>query len=425
MRIICAPESVLARAGEPDLGIILYGASSNPRQASVGASIPTALRRRRLEPSARAWDLLSIALAVVATDMSVSRSDSPDGWTRILDLQVAVSDPDFWTSQAEVLTEQLRFLTTDVWTVTFCEGAPPGVTAKRRTRHRQDSVALLSGGLDSLIGAIDIVGTHGKNPYAVSQIARGDKAKQHTFASAIGGGLTHLQINHNARYQGDSEDSQRARSIVFLAYGVLVATALAPYHDGGEVTLYVCENGFISLNPPLTGSRLGSLSTRTTHPFFFGLFQQLIAAAGIRVRLTNPYQFRTKGEMLRECSDQALLRQHASLSTSCGRYLRHGYKHCGRCLPCLIRRAAFHASDIPDRTQYVYEDLAQDDSDHARHDDVRSAAMAVAAVEMEGVSNWAGLALSTALLGNEEPYPGVVSRGISELGSFLNSAGVA
>ena len=94
--------------------------------------------------------------------------------------------------------------------------------------------------------------------------------------------------------------------------------------------------------------------------------------------------------MLQGCSDQALLQQHASLSTSCGRYLRHGYKHCGRCLPCLIRRAAFHASDIRDDTQYVYADLAQDDDAHARYDDVRSAAMAAATVETEGVSSWAG-----------------------------------
>ena len=284
---------------------------------------------------------------------------------------------------------------------------------------------LLSGGLDSLVGAIDIVGADGRNPYAVSQIARGDKAKQQRFASAIGGGLPHLQLNHNAKHQGGGDNSQRARSVVFLAYGVLVATALARYRDGGEVTLYVCENGFISLNPPLTGSRLGSLSTRTTHPYFFSLFQQLIHTAGIRVQLTNPYQFRTKGEMLRECSDQALLRQHASFTTSCGRYLRHGYKHCGRCLPCLIRRAAFHASSLPDGTPYVHEDLAQDDDDHARHDDVRSAAMAAAAVETEGVSNWAGPALSTALLGDAAPYAGTVSRGISELGTFLKAAGVA
>ena len=106
-----------------------------------------------------------------------------------------------------------------------------------------------------------------------------------------------------------NESSQRARSIVFLSYGVLLATALNPYLDGREVTLYVCENGFISLNPPMTGSRLGSLSTRTTHPLFLRLFQQLLSSADIRVQLKNPYQYMTKGEMIRACTNQALLKE--------------------------------------------------------------------------------------------------------------------
>ena len=424
MRIVCAPKSALARAAKRDLDIVLYETASMATQASVGAQIPRVIRRKKLEPATRAWDLLSIALAVVAADASVRRDDSPDGWTREIDLQIAVCDPDFWASQLGILTQQLRFLTTDVWNVTFLDGALLPMPAAQSASHEQDSVVLLSGGLDSLIGAIDIVSNLGRNPYAVSQVAQGDKKTQQIFASAVGSGLAHLQLNHNVNCPGNNERTQRARSIVFLAYGVLTATGLARYRDGEEITLYVCENGFISLNPPLTGSRLGSLSTRTTHPTFLGLFQQLLAAADIRVRLENPYQFWTKGEMLQGCSDQVLLRKNAPLSTSCGRYARHGYKHCGRCLPCLIRRAAFCASDIPDSTQYVYSDLSRDDDAHSRHDDVRSAAMAVTAAEWEGVSSWAGPVLSTALLGDATPYEAVITRGIHELGAFLDRARV-
>ena len=121
-----------------------------------------------------------------------------------------------------------------------------------------------------------------------------------------------------------------------------MASALKRYHDGEDVTLYVCENGFISINAPLTDARLGSLSTRTTHPVYMGHFQKLLSAADLRITLEIPYQFKTKGEMLAACSDQPFLRTVAHASTSCGRYARNGYKHCGRCLPCLIRRAAFH-----------------------------------------------------------------------------------
>lgn len=393
--------------------------------SSVGGRIPGVVARNGLEPAARAWDLLSIALAVVGTDLRVSRDNSPDGWTRELDLEVAVSDPEFWSSQSELITQQLRFLTTDIWNITFLKGAIPSRPVTRPIRLNQDSVVLLSGGLDSLVGTIDIVHHLGKRPYAVSQITQGDKQTQRRFASAIGGGLAHLQLNHDASYLGQNESSQWARSIAFLSYGVLLASALSPYVDGGEVTLYICENGFISLNPPLTGTRLGSLSTRTTHPLFFRLFQQLLSSADIRVQLENPYQYMTKGEMIRACTNQALLKENAHISTSCGRYARHKYQHCGRCVPCLIRRAAFHASDIPDCTGYVYANLSRDDDAHARYDDVRSAAMAVTAAETEGVSNWARPVLSSAVLGDVTDYTDLVTRGIRELGAFLRSEQVA
>ena len=425
MRIVCAPEDNDFAAGvSGDLDIVLFGHTDKLDTGSVGNTACNIIQHRKLQPAARAWDLLSIALSVIAADTGVRRGDSPDGWTRQLDLYVAVSDSAFWTTQSDLLIRQLKFLTTDIWTVTFLEGGVQPVPKKPPAKPDEDCVVLLSGGLDSLVGTIDLVNMHGRIPYAVSQVSQGDKKTQSFFASQIGGGLAHLQLNHNADCPGENERSQRARSIIFLAYGVLMATALERYHEGDEVTLYVCENGFISINPPLTGARLGSLSTRTTHPVYIRLFQKLLDAADLRVKLENPYQFKTKGEMLSGCADQPFLHKYAHASTSCGRYARNGYKHCGRCLPCLIRRAAFHAWGVEDKTSYVYLDLSRDDKDHARYDDVRSAAMAVAAAKAEGISNWAGPSLSATLLGDAAPYRDVVQRGLDELGDFLTTAGV-
>ena len=425
MKVACAPASALTRAGARDLDLVLYGPATTPTQISAGGQILRVIQNQHLAPVPRAWDLLSIALSVVAADLNVRRDLSPDGWTRQIDLLIAVGEPDFWTSQVPALRQQLCFLTTDVWNLTFFDGAAPSPSGTQLTYPKQDSVVLLSGGLDSLIGAIDIVSADEGSPYAVSQVSQGDKQTQQLFASRIGGGLKHLQLNHNTNYIGPAERSQRARSLVFLAYGVLAATALAHHLEGGEVPLYVCENGFISLNPPLTGSRLGSLSTRTTHPVFLRLFQELLDAAELRVRLETPYQFATKGEMLRRCKDQGLLRETAPLSTSCGRYARHGYRHCGRCVPCLIRRAAFHGSGLTDVTQYVYADLSRDDESHARHDDVRSAAMAVAEADARGTAEWARRAVSHSALDAPATYADVLERGIRELGEFLGVAGVA
>ncbi len=425
MRLVCAPLTRgFGRRRPGNLQIILYSQADRETRGAVGSGITDAIRRLKLQPTPRAWDLLSTALAVIAADTGVRRNESPDGWTRQIDLCVAVADPGFWTSQSPLIDQQLRFLTNDVWRCTFSDGGFLPLPPRLPALLEEDCVALLSGGLDSLVGVLDVVTREKRRPYAVSQVSQGDKKTQAYFAAKIGGGLGHLQLNHNANCPGENERSQRARSLIFLAYGVLAATATKQYHEGQPVTLYVCENGFISINPPLTTGRLGSLSTRTTHPVFLGLFQKLLDAADLRVRVENPYQLRTKGAMLAACANQDFLRRNARQTTSCGRFARNGYKHCGRCVPCLIRRAAFHAWGETDRTVYVYRDLSRDDDDHARFDDVRSAAMALAQVRAEGLDSWLGTSLSSAQLGDVAPYRQTVKRGLQELGNFLEAVGV-
>ena len=181
VKVVCAPASALTRAGARDVDIVLYGSATTSTQISVGGQILRVIQNQHLAPVPRAWDLLSIALSVVAADLNLRRDLSPDGWTRQIDLQIAVGDPDFWTSQVPVLRQQLRFLTTDVWNLTFFDGAAPSPSGTQLTYPKQDSVVLLSGGLDSLIGAIDIVSANGGSPYAVSQVSQGDKQTQRLF----------------------------------------------------------------------------------------------------------------------------------------------------------------------------------------------------------------------------------------------------
>ncbi len=423
MRLSCAPLASLSPAGAGELQIVLYGRADRGGRGEAGASLLETLRRSKLDPADRAWDLLSIALAVIVADLSVHRALSPDGWTRELDLHVAVADPDFWRGQKCLIEQQLQFLTTDRWRISFMgDGLLPALP-KSVIEPCEDSVVLLSGGIDSLVGALDLVDQNHK-PFAVSQVTWGDKSTQSEFARTIGGGLRHLQLNHNAKGPAFRERSQRARSVLFLAYGVLVATALKRYHEGAEVTLYVPENGFISINPPLTTARLGGLSTRTTHPVFLELFQRLLVAAGLRVRIHNPYQFKTKGEMLSDCINQPVLRQHAYRATSCSRYRRYHYSHCGRCVPCIVRRASFHTWNWKDGTPYRFGNLSRDDSSHAHFDDVRSVAMAVAQVRADGLESWLGTTLSSTLIGGVTPYRETVERGVQEIGAFLDAIGV-
>jgi 7-cyano-7-deazaguanine synthase in queuosine biosynthesis len=406
------------------LRVILYGQPGAEDRGSAGDAAKWEVLRRRIEPAPRAWDLLSIALSVVTADFAGLRDHSPDGWTREFDIEIAVADPVFWAGQAAPLADALAFLTTDRWTLRFHGGGMLPAPPRDPVRPAEDCVVLLSGGLDSLVGAIDLAAA-GRQPFAISQTVRGDADKQVDFAARIGGGLNHLQLNHNAHSPGVQESTQRARSLVFVTFGVLAATALQRYHDGLSVPLYVCENGFIAINPPLTGGRLGSLSTRTAHPEFLTRLQRVLDAAGLRVGIENPYSAKTKGEMLRDCADQALLNVEAARSTSCGRFQRFNYHQCGRCVPCQVRRAAFIAwGGVPDTTGYVYEPLGKDDGDHSGFDDVRSVAMALAAVAADGFDAWLGNALGSPMIGERAALRAMVERGLAELKRLHEACGV-
>ena len=128
--------------------------------------------------------------------------------------------------------------------------------------------------------------------------------------------------------------------------------------------------------------------------------------------------------MLRECADQCLLDAHAFQTTSCGRFKQFGYNHCGRCVPCLVRRSAFNAWKGQDPTYYKYKDLAKDDKDHAGFDDVRSALIGIAECDEIGITRWLGATLSSDLIADKEELMQTVKRGLDEMRALLTGLGV-
>ncbi|MDR7089954.1 Qat anti-phage system QueC-like protein QatC [Cellvibrio fibrivorans] len=414
MKLICGPASFKLPNVSQALCVVLYGKAQSLKQGCAGEAARSEILRRRLDPAPRSWDLLSIALSVVTADFAVLRDDSPDGWTREIELHIAVAEPDFWSQQKKAIEAALGFLTTDIWSLNFYPGGDVQPSQKEVVHPTENCVVLLSGGLDSLIGTIDLV-SGGLKPFAISQTVRGDGEKQIQFAETIGGGLNHLQLNHNASSPGSDEPSQRARSLIFLAFGVVAATCLQQYHEGGRVPLYMCENGFIAINPPLTSGRIGSLSTRTAHPEFLSRFKFILEAAGLRVDIQNPYEEKTKGQMLLDCKDQNLLKKYAVHSTSCGRFQRFNYHHCGRCVPCQVRRAAFLTWDKKDSTGYVHDNLGKKDKEHAGFDDVRAVAIALAAARADGTDAWLDQALSYPSISNKKGLKDMLVRGLAEL----------
>lgn len=419
MKVICAPVNKLPTILESNTKYFsLYSNSGRPNISFISNDWLRELKRANIAPSNLVWDFVTIALSVAASDLSCEREKSEDGWTRQIELKVYLCNPESWRTQYELLEKAFRFLTGDIWKFEFVNNGVQAPNSIIPLEIDADCVSLLSGGMDSLIGAIDLI-TDGLKPCFVSQEAKGDVEKQIAFTSQLAPSQQHFRWKNPISLNGRNESSTRGRSIIFLGYALLAANTLSKWRTS-TVDIYVPENGFISLNIALNSGRLGSLSTKTTHPVFLGLIQDIWNNLGINAKIVTPYQFKTKGEMLQECKNQDLVQSLVCSTTSCGKYLTHGRTHCGRCVPCMVRRAAFLKAGMEDSTIYKYRDLSNNGFSKTQGpNDVNAVASAYVKYQNKGIERIIGGSLSFSATDTRHKYVGVVERGLTELGKLL------
>jgi 7-cyano-7-deazaguanine synthase in queuosine biosynthesis len=416
-KVLCVPPSLLPPSLATDVDYFaMFKSSGRQGVGTAGTGFLDHVERSGIIPDIRSWDFTTLALAVSAADLAVGRSPSADGWTRVIDLHVALVEPAPFSANKPLLQEMLRFLTGDFWNLEFTSGGTAAPVTIAPHAYDADCVSLLSGGVDSLIGAIDIT-QKGQRPLFVSQIAVGNSKTQVKYANSLGATARHIQWNHNIRVVHDTERSTRARSIVFFAFAAIGACALDT--QSKPVAIFVPENGFISLNIPLNAGRTGSLSTKTTHPVFMERLDAVWRALGIQARLVRPYAFKTKGELMAECQSQPLLGQLVGESTSCGRFGHYKYTHCGRCVPCMVRRAAFLKAGLLDTTpKYVFPKLTKAGRKDGAND-IGAVAAAVLRYEKLGIRRLIAGQLWFASAAERAKYEGVIVRGFDELAALL------
>lgn len=322
-------------------------------------------------------DFVRIALAVYAADHTVKRQGRGSNWNaRDLVVTIPVSDPSLWDSAASGLVEALDFLTGDHWTFEF---SPLTGIADNDLLVRDSSarVVLVSGGADSGTGAIYSASTlgakqtHSLVSHASSGAARTPQKVVHEQLEALFSGkqAAHHRLflgRTNERLDGSrfpNEPSSRSRSFLFLALGLSVASQ-------SKVPLWIPENGFASINPPLGPERLGALSTRTTQPWFLWKIQQVLESVGAHGTIENPFQLMTKGEMFAQAKSllgSARASSYLSATNSCS-HTDQNYQgvpsgtHCGVCFGCIVRRASFKAGGVKDATRYL-----NDEPQHAKY----------------------------------------------------------
>ncbi len=349
------------------------------RTDTMEASLDPWLTQLGPAPAA-AIDLVRVATGAYLADRLSPRGQ---GFSRTIELHVHLVNPSGWDEAAEGAAGLLTWLTGDHWRLVLhedhCARLDPAAV------EGAEYVTLLSGGLDSFCGAVIAAagGTqtlhlgHWDNP----TVKGAQNAVRKWLDEALPNPPCYLTVHLASRSR--RERSSRSRSFLFMALAVATAAA----RGAGRVN--VPENGFTSLNPPLGPDRGGALSTRSTHPTTFDRVNRLLQLLGSEILVAGPFALLTKGQLVQRTAETHIgdFAAAAAHTLSCGKLDGRVYRggnpnhHCGLCVPCLVRRAAFLAAGVPDATPYLSEYLAGEALKQLRHrraDDVAAVRLAVA-----------------------------------------------
>lgn len=374
-------------------------------------------------------DLLYISNFVYAADRRISRSNALDAWTREIQLTIPVICLSHWNGVRDLLNELLNFLTGDIWKINFTDREKNERESKlfefveNQPEYFYSQVCMFSGGLDSFVGSIDILMDQTKpNTLFVSHYgggSKGTKGYQDLLVKEMINHFSPLSLSNFFSFYsaamktptGQDEPTTRSRSFMFFAHAI----ALTP----DSAKLIIPENGFVSLNIPLYFSRNGSSSTRTTHPFYMYLFQKMLNLLGINVRLENPYQFLTKGQMMNNCLDKEFLSRNIINTMSCSHPEQARWSgfsdpiHCGYCIPCTIRRASINEFSTPDPTLYRYLNYQNRIGKETQN------ALRIALQKYEKSNHFMVVQRSGSLISDIKKYVSVYEAGMEEIRKLL------
>jgi 7-cyano-7-deazaguanine synthase in queuosine biosynthesis len=367
---IC-PESVEVACGRP-VTYCLAGVEPGPADVRLqlggnlltGAAGLSAVAVGRL--SSLEEDTLNVLAAIYGSDLAVKRGYG-EGFVRDIRLGVEVSNRQAFEAIRADLQYALWVLSSDNWTVEFIARAGAGEATHEWPRGLGRTL-LFSGGLDSYAAATEYV-SQGEPLRLVSHVTQ-NRVIGETQEALYGRlqGLAKTPLERTAiRVSGrtrkgwpfpqdqEREDTQRTRSLLFLGLASLVAR-----RTGFDEIVAIAENGQMAINLPLTAARVGPFSTHTAHPEFLALAEGLFSALlNHRFTIRNPYVYLTKSEVIDRIPDGEC-RAGIVETVSCWRASRVGpSRHCGDCVPCLVRRFALESRGIA-QAEYARDLLRED-----------------------------------------------------------------
>lgn len=318
--------------------------------------------------NARLFDLLTVMCTLRAADRFIRSRDIYD-MSRDLHIACTVHEPERWLALAPLLERTVFRLSADRLHFTpvplrnrVAEAEPLPNEGSFADANGADCVCLFSGGADSFCGAAHLL-KHRRQPLFVCLSVGGIARRQRELFDAVRAKFPRVPADalvqltpwpnswpreRRPRHGWQHRDSlQRLRAMFFFSLAALVG------RPHGIDEIFMCENGIIGSAIAFSPALDDATTTRPAEPSFLRametVLQETLDAPALHIR--NPFQYMTKGEVLRECATSGLAKTMPR-TVSCWQSGHLGISNCGTCVPCLFRQLAFDESGVSKRGAY-------------------------------------------------------------------------
>jgi hypothetical protein len=378
--ILCGGASLSAKFRKfPKHHIHKFHCDPARKEHNVNIELPHLIKQVNCYFPPRIKDLLEIAGYIYAADRMTKRGQPSQveyhSWSREFQFFIKVRDHKFWKKKTVVenLSNLLTFVSGDLsYNFTFIEGGKDTGQGNlfddekiSLDKKENSAVALFSGGLDSLAGALDLLNNTNQNLILISHLSNNfavTKIQKNIFNlldKDFPGRLQRFPFTCSLHGERAVEETQRTRIFLYTA----IAYSLMSLAE--EKTIYVFENGITSINFPKRQDMMNARASRTTHPQTIYLLEQFFTSiSATSVKVKHPFFTVTKTDIFEKIKKYDKL-GYLNSTITCTKTFNISKKespsmHCGECSQCIDRRFASFSSSVEDFDVIYDTDILKD-----------------------------------------------------------------
>lgn len=283
-------------------------------------------------------DFFDMVSYICYTDFHTNRQEDSENKQK-LTIEVPVNNIELFNNIKLEIEKLLTYMTNgEKWTINFIKQNRKKVLCRKQLvleEENYNSIALLSGGLDSMAGAS--IEKENRTLFVTfsSNYIEANNA-QKIYNKLIKNSVNKNIVINKIGMEEEVHYTERTRSLIFIASCLIYAD----YYNIEKIKIY--ENGIMSLNPKFNFSRR---VTKTTNQKTLYSINKILALLNINIKVDNPFKYKTKKEVI-DIIPQEYYNMLKDGTRTCSknsgivhfRNKSNGNFHCGLCIACALRQ---------------------------------------------------------------------------------------